>query len=465
MADPRATLRFLGATGTVTGSKFLIETAAARVLVDCGLFQGVKQLRERNREPVPLRPDRLDAVVCTHAHLDHVGFVPALVRDGYRGAVVSTTNTARLAAIVLPDSGRLQEEDAEYANRRGHTKHHPARPLYTEAEAIAALDRFRTVEYGTGTEVAPGVRVTFSPAGHILGSSIVLVELTEVGRRLVFSGDLGRRSHPLLLPPGPPPECDVLLVESTYGDRRHEREEVVLARLREILVRTVKRGGTVVIPAFAVDRTEVLLHRFAQMARAGELPDVPVFVDSPMALACLGVYRAAIAAGDTELRPEVVVGADPFDGGRLVEVSMVEDSKAIDHRRDPSIIVSASGMATGGRVLHHLERCLPDARNTVILSGFQAEGTRGRRLLEGESILKIHGRYVPVRAEIQDLSALSVHADSDELRDWVTAAPRRPETVFVVHGEANASRALARSLTSAGEVAAVPRYGEVVRVD
>jgi metallo-beta-lactamase family protein len=457
-------ITFLGGAGTVTGSRFLLDADGTRVLVDCGLFQGLKELRLRNWDPFPVEPGSIDAVVLTHAHVDHLGYLPRLRRGGFDGPVLATEGTVALAGIVLPDSGHLQEEEAAFANRRGYSKHRPALPLYTEAEARATLPLLRAVPGGEAAEVSPGVTATLRPAGHILGSATV--ELAVDGARIGVSGDLGRPSHPILRPPERLAGLDALLVESTYGDRDHDdaRTDEVLA---DVVRRTAARGGTVLIPAFAVDRTEVLLVHLARLMRSGAIPELPVRVDSPMALAALHVYRRAIDEAWPEIRPDHVTGngEDPFDTGTLEEVPDVERSKAITADRYPSIVISASGMATGGRILHHLAARLPDARNTVVLAGFQAEGTRGRRLAEGAREIKLLGQYVPVRAEVVDLPGLSVHADRAELVDWVCGSPALPGSVFCVHGEPAASDALRRALDDRLEgPVVVPRHLERVLV-
>ena len=474
IARPEApVLTFLGGTGTVTGSRFLLDTPDARVLVDCGLFQGLKELRLRNWAPFPVDPSTIDAVVLTHAHVDHCGYLPALAVAGFEGPVHCTPATAALVGIVLPDSGHLQEEEARWANRRGYSKHVPALPLYTEDDARALLAQVRTTPFDTPTGVAPGVEVTLQPAGHILGSAIATLEVTWGGqgehvRRFTFSGDLGRPHHPLLSPPATLARArpDVVVVESTYGDRRHDDAGAVAA-LADAITRTAHRGGTVVIPAFAVDRTEVLLHHLRRLRASGAIPPVPISVDSPMALRSLAVYRDAADRGDPDVRTGLSEladgGGDPFDPGDLREVHDVEGSKALDTARGPQIIISASGMASGGRVLHHLARYLPDHRSTIVLVGFQAQGTRGRALAEGARQVKLLGRYVAVRAEVVDLPAFSVHADADELVDWLATAPAEPEAVYVVHGEPAASVALAETVTDRlGWVCVVPRDGERV---
>ncbi len=466
MTSIAPTLRFLGAVRTVTGSRFLIETSRARVLVDCGLFQGLKELRLRNWEKFPIAARSLDAVVLTHAHLDHSGYLPALVRQGFAGPAFCTESTAALCRILLPDAGRIQEEDASYANRKGFSKHEPALPLFSEEDAFAALRRLRPIATGAALEVAPGVSVSFHRAGHILGSAWLRIVVD--GREedaLLVSGDLGRAYHPILLPPETPAACGTLLVESTYGGRRHD-EAGAIERMADAITRTAERGGAVLIPAFAVDRTEVLLLHLRQLAATGRIPKLPIYVDSPMALAALRVYERAVRNGDAEIRPELRDRADPFDPGGLVEAQDTQASKAIHDAPLPAVIISASGMATGGRVLHHLARRLPDPRNTVVLAGYQAEGTRGRALLQGAQSLKIHGRYVPVRAEIVDGAGFSVHADSEEVLDWLGASPSAPRVAFVVHGEEFESLALQEAIAARlGWSAIVPQHGERIRLD
>jgi metallo-beta-lactamase family protein len=457
------TLRFLGAARTVTGSRVLVDTPRARVLVDCGLFQGGKELRARNWEPFPVDPRSLHAVVLTHAHLDHSGHLPRLVREGFAGPVFCTPNTAALCGILLPDSGRLQEEDAAYANRKGFSRHAPALPLYTEDDARAALRRLRTVEFGERFEAAPGIDAVLQHGGHILGAGWVQLEVDGADRHsLVVSGDLGRPEHPILRPPDPLVACETLLLESTHGGRVHEPESGV-DRLAEAVARTAARGGTIVIPAFSVDRTEVLLLRLRELAEVGRIPRLPVFVDSPMALDALRVYERAALDRDPEIRPELQGRADWLDPGELVEARDTEASKAIHGVEEPAIILSASGMATGGRVLHHLARRLPDPRNAVVLVGYQAAGTRGRALLDGAPALKIFGRYVPVRAEVVNAPGFSAHADREELLAWVAGAARAPRTIFLVHGEPESSFALRDRIGAT--TAVVPEHGEIVRLD
>ncbi len=462
----RAMLRFLGATGTVTGSRFLIDTPSSRVLVDCGLFQGLKELRERNWATFPVDPSSIDAVALTHAHIDHCGYLPALVRQGFKGRVFATERTCDLCAIVLPDSGHLQEEEARYANRRGYSKHAPARPLYTEEDAAAALGHLTPTTFEQPVEIAAGVRATFRRAGHILGSSTITIDVDiPTPRTILFTGDLGRPAHPILRPPAPRPDADFILTESTYGDRRHEDTQSL--ELFEATIRnTAERGGIVVIPSFAVDRTEVILWHLRRLMQAGEVPTLPVYVDSPMALTTLNVYRRALAEGSEEIREELRGAQDPFDPGQLIEAKSVEESMAINDETGPAIIVSASGMATGGRVLHHLRRLLPDPKNSLILVGFQADGTRGRRLLNGEPTLKMFGAVVPVRAQLANVPAFSVHADQQEIVDWLGAGQHPPKTAFVVHGEPESAHALRQKLDEDLRwTATVPKHLEQMRLN
>lgn len=456
----RPTLTFLGATGTVTGSKFLVEASSARILVDAGLYQGLAELRRRNWEDPPVDPASLAAVVLTHAHLDHSGYLPRLVRDGFRGPILCTHATDELAAIMLRDSAHLQEEDAAYANAIGYSKHHPALPLYDQSDVLKTLPQFKALGYGERHAIGDEFRVTLQPAGHILGSSTALVEVD--GIRVLFSGDLGRPQHPLVAPAAAPPAADVIVVESTYGDRVHPPADPDL--LAAAVRRTIGRRGSVLIPAFAVDRTELVLMELRRLAAAGRIPKVPVYVDSPMALETLGVYRRAL--GDPTLVRADLPAGDPFDPGELHAVRSAQESEQLNRPRHPCIVVSASGMATGGRVVHHLVHQLPDRRNCVVLTGFQAAGTRGRMLAEGARVLKMHGRYVPVRAEVVEVPDFSVHADAAEVLAWLRQAPREPSAVYVVHGEPDAAKALAtRVIAELGWCAVVPRFGERVRLD
>ena len=426
-------LQFLGAAGTVTGSRTLVEAGGQRVLVDCGLFQGWKTLRLRNWAPFPVDPKSIDAVVLTHAHIDHSGYLPRLIRNGFHGPVFATPATRDLCGVLLPDSGRIHERDAEYANRKGFSKHAPALPLFTAEEGERALDSFRAAEIGGDVTVRPGIDLTFRRAGHILGAAIV--ELRIGGLKIVFSGDLGRPNCPVMRPPDPVAEADVLIVESTYGDRRHDKADPEEA-LADVVNRTFARGGTVLIPAFAVGRTQIILYYLDRLRRAGRIPNVPVSMDSPMAIDATEIFRRH---GDDH-RLDAAACAAVCGSVRLVHTP--EESKRLDQSTEPSILISASGMATGGRVLHHLARFAPDPRNTLLFAGYQAPGTRGERIVRGESHVKLHGKLVPIRAEVQSLDMLSAHADGDEIMDWLRRINRPPRMTFVNHGEPAAADCL-----------------------
>ncbi|MDX2545133.1 MBL fold metallo-hydrolase RNA specificity domain-containing protein [Streptomyces sp. WI04-05B] len=464
-ARPRpALLTFLGGVGTVTGSKFLVESDHARVLVDCGLFQGLADLRRRNWRRLPCDASDIHAVVVTHAHLDHCGYLPRLVRQGFRGRIVTTEYTARLMEIVLRDSAKLQTEAARHANDHGWSKHRPAQPLYDDSDVDRTMKLVDAVPTGTTTDLATGTTLTLHPAGHILGSAWARLTL-EDGHTLAVSGDLGRPGHPLLRPPEPFSGADVLLMESTYGNRRHE-EQAGRTHFADVLTRTLARGGSVVIPAFALDRTEVVLHELAELRREGRLPAaVPVYVDSPMALAALDVYRDAVLGRAPELRPEVTAaGTAALSPEPFLAVRSVQESVDISRAGGPAVIVSASGMATGGRVLHHLRRLLPDPRNAVVVVGFAARGTRARDLVDGAKALKMFGEYVPVRATVADVPHFSAHADAAQIIEWLRGASA-PTTTYLVHGEPDAADALCdRVDRTLGWTAVVPRSGEHVLV-
>lgn len=454
-----ATLRFLGPTRTVTGSRFLIEAEELRLLVDCGLYQGERDLRRRNWAPFPVASDSIDAVILSHAHLDHCGWLPRLARLGFSGPVWCSPWTAEVAPIVLRDAAHLQEEDADYAQRHGFSRHAPPRPLFDTADAERAIALLRPIGVGAPAQLG-GATVTLQRAGHIVGSTTVHVR-TDAGA-VAFSGDLGRSDHPLLNPPDPPPAADILVVESTYGDRSHpDRHPEALAAP---IARAVKRGGVALLPAFAIDRTPVLLMTLRQLMRSGRLPVVPVYVDSPMALAALDLYRSAVRLGDGEVRDEVRADpGDPFDPGELRLARTVDEFKRLNDPPRPCVIISAAGMATGGRVVHHLAHLLPDRRNAVILPGFQVAGTRGRDLLTGATSLKMFGGYVPVQAEVTGVDGLSAHADANGLLAWLRAAPQPPRTTVVVHGDEAASMTLVRRIDAElGWCAVVPRLGEQV---
>ncbi|OGT59116.1 MAG: mRNA 3'-end processing factor [Gammaproteobacteria bacterium RIFCSPHIGHO2_12_FULL_63_22] len=447
-------LTFLGANATVTGSRHLVQAGNARILVDCGLFQGYKTLRLRNWAPFPVEARSIDAVILTHAHLDHSGYLPRLMRQGFRGRVWCTRATRSLCKILLPDSGRLQEEEAGFAERKGSSRHHPAEPLYTEADALRSLELLRGVDLDDEFEPAPGVRAVLRQQGHILGAASVGVSYE--GHRITFSGDIGRPHDPMMLAPAPPLESDWIVTESTYGNRLHPPDGLE-QELTDVLRRTIERKGVVVVPAFAVGRAQLLLHAIARIQASGAIPEVPVYLNSPMATDVTTLLRKY---------PDLhrLTSAD-LDAMRSMTrlVNTVEESKALNRRKGPMIIVSASGMATGGRVLHHLIAFAPDPRNAIVLSGFQAGGTRGASLASGAKSIRIYGEDVAVNAEVVQLASASAHADGNEIISWLRSAPKPPRRVFITHGEPEAAEALrVRIDRELHWDAHVPDYREVV---
>jgi metallo-beta-lactamase family protein len=441
----RPVLRFLGAAGTVTGAKFLIEADDTRVLLDCGLFQGQKRLRLRNWAATPFDARRLDAIVLSHAHVDHSGYLPLAVREGFRGPVYCTSGTADLLEILLPDSARLQEEDAERANLHGYSKHRPALPLYGLADAQAALRRLEPRRYGEEFDVAAGVRGLFRRAGHILGAATVELQLgARPPVRLVYSGDLGRPGRPILRDPEPVTAADVLLVESTYGDRTHPRDPV--ERLTALVRETAERRSALLVPAFAVGRTQELVWTLRRLEDEGRIPSLPVYVDSPMAIAATDVYCRHPEDHDLDMKLLMDARRCPLCCRTYTLVRSSQESRALNHLTGPMIVIAGSGMATGGRILHHLKQRLPDRHTTVLLPGFQAEGTRGRSLQEGASHVRIHGADVPVNARIETIDGFSAHADRGEILAWLRGFERPPRRTWVVHGEPAGAVALATAL-------------------
>lgn len=427
-------ITFLGAAGTVTGSKYLVRHGDRSLLVDCGLFQGYKQLRLRNWTPLPLAPNQVDAVLLTHAHLDHSGYLPLLAKEGYRGPIYASAGTRDLCRVLLPDSGHIQEEDAAFANRHGFSKHSPALPLYTRQDALDCLPMIKAVKHGTTFQPIAQWRVTFTPAGHILGASSILLEVA--GRRILFSGDLGRPDDSLMSPPAPAPQADTVLIESTYGDRTHPQENL-LAELGPALQRLAARGGVAVVPVFAVGRAQTLLHAIAQLKANGTLPHgLPVFLDSPMAVHTTHLFEQH--PGEHRLSKGEVHAMTHA----ATMVNSTDESKALASRHGPMVILSASGMATGGRVLHHLTHHAGNHRNMVILTGYQSPGTRGATLASGARSVRIHGRDVEVHAEIVQLESASAHADATQLLDWLRSSKGRPDQVYVVHGDLEAADTL-----------------------
>jgi metallo-beta-lactamase family protein len=456
-------LTFLGAARTVTGSKYLVEVGSRRVLVDCGLFQGSYDLRRRNWNDLPVDAAAIDAVVLTHAHLDHVGYLPRLVAQGFSGRVFCTPGTKDLAHLILVDAAHLQEEDARQANRGGYSRHRPAKPLYTITDAWNALGRLQPVGFDRPMPVVPGIEITFVPMGHLLGSAAVVMRVADPKRTIVFGGDLGRYDRPVLPDPRPVAEADILLCESTYGDRTHEPDDQG-ARLAALVSETAARGGKVIIPSFAIGRVEEVLYWLKRLEQEKRIPVLPVYVDSPMAIEGLRFYAGRTEELDPEFRGSGRK-LDVFKTRRFECVTSPQQSMELVRSDRPAIVVSSSGMATGGRVLHHLERALPDPRHTVLFVGYQAAGTRGRSLVDGAKEVKMLGRMVPVNARVEKLDSMSAHADQGEILRWLDGFTRPPERLFVVHGEPDAQDALQRKIaeTLAWPTHA-PEYGERAEV-
>lgn len=457
-----STLTFLGAAGTVTGSKHLLDLGDRRILVDCGLFQGLKDLRLRNWAAFPVDPKHIDAVVLTHAHLDHCGYLPRLVAGGFRGRVFCTPATRELCSLVLPDSARLQEEDARQANRHGYSKHAPALPLYTENDAARALSQLQPVGYDRPVPVVPGVDVEFVNAGHLLGSAYARVRFA--GKTILFGGDLGRYGRPVLPDPSPVDGADVLLVESTYGGRLHERDDDG-QRVASIINDTIARRGKVIIPSFAIGRVEEVLYWLKRLEASARIPVLPIYIDSPMAARALEFYRSRLS----ELDPDIAVAERElcaFCTARLMTIASVQQSKDLVASSEPAIVVAASGMATGGRVLHHLAAVLPDPRNTVLFVGHQAAGTRGRQLVDGAKYVRLHGQSVPVAARVERIDSMSAHADAGEIMRWLSGFSSTPAMTYLVHGEPAALEALeTRITTTLRWPVHVARYLERVALD
>lgn len=445
-------ITFLGGTDTVTGSKYLVRHEQRSLLVDCGLFQGYKQLRLRNWNPLPVVPNQIDAVILTHAHLDHSGYLPLLAREGFSGPVYATPATRSLCGILLPDSGHIQEEDAAFANRHGFSRHTPALPLYTRQDALNCLPLIKATEFGHTFQPMPGWRATFSHAGHIPGAASLLLEVA--GRRILFSGDLGRTDDFLMNPPDRAPAADTVLIESTYGDREHPEEDVV-AELGPALQRLAKRGGVAVVPVFAVGRAQALLHAIDELKLRGDIPkSLPVFLDSPMAIhttQLVGHYPLETRLDSKQARALM---------HSATMINTPDESKALSRRHGPMVILAASGMATGGRVLHHLSLYAGDHRNMIILTGFQAPGTRGATLASGAASVRIHGKDVSVNAEVVQLQSASAHADARQLMAWLRTLPESPSQVYIVHGEMGPADELRKRIKhELGWRAMVPEHG------
>lgn len=437
-------IQFLGATETVTGSRHLIEVDGYRVLVDCGLFQGLRELRRRNWDPFPVDPGSIHAVILTHAHIDHTGYLPRLVRDGFSGPVYATPASIELSRILLPDSARLQEEEAAYAGRAGYSRYETPLPLYTEANANAALRLLQPVNYDKRLSLTKKISFQFIGSGHILGSGFVSLNIDDghgSEKQVLLTGDIGRYDEPILNDPEPVAEADYIVLESTYGNRAHPDYDVK-ERLAEIVNATYTRGGHLLVPAFAVGRTQQLIYLLRELEDEGRVPKIPVFVDSPMAVKATKLYLRHKEDHDLDMQALVKDHRNPLATNLFRLAKTRQESKGVSSLTEPSIVISASGMATGGRILHHLHKRLPDERNTVMFVGFQAVGTRGRRLVDGEKEIKMFGEYVPVRAKIETLENLSAHGDWREILRWLRGFKRPPIRVFLVHGEPEAAAAL-----------------------
>lgn len=456
-------LQFLGASQTVTGSKFYLRDEKYKLLIDAGMFQGRRELRQRNWDPLPLDPGELDAVVLTHAHVDHSGYLPRLGRDGLKAKVHCTWGTRDLVKILLPDAARLQEEEANYRNRKKKSRHKPALPLFSIVDAEQVLTKLSGHRYLEPFEPVPGCQITYREAGHILGSAWIDCQMG--GRRMVFSGDLGRTGAPILRDPvRPEGTCDVLLLESTYGDREHpETDKGEL--LAEVVHAVAKRNGTLVIPAFAVERTQEILYLLEELARDRDIPKLPVFIDSPMAIKATKLFREYHEYYDEEAKALVTRGEKVLGYKNLSLTESVIESKRILRSPTPKIVISASGMATGGRILHHLRNYLPDPKNHILMVGFQSPGTRGARLLDGDDKIKIFGDWIPVKAEVSRLEGFSGHADGSGVLDWCDGFSEPPRVTFLVHGEPDALQAQGEKLKARGWNVVVPDHGQDFDLD
>lgn len=458
-----ARLSFFGACGTVTGSKFLLEAGSHRLLVDCGVFQGPRELKEKNWKEPPFEPSSINAVALTHGHIDHTGYVPRLAKQGFGGPVFVTPPTAGLLEYLWPDAGHLHEEDARYANKKGYSRHRPALPFFDGEEATKALGLLRSIPFHERVAISPALAFSFRRVGHILGAAFLVAESN--GARVVFSGDVGQRDAPILKDPEPLDRADYLILESTYGDRLHP-DVSPLEELARVVEQTVARKGTLLIPAFAVGRTQDVLYHLVSLQRARRIPeDLPIFVDSPMATSVVDLYCSNTQEHDVEAEALRKSGLCPIEGPSVRLVRTAEESRRLNDRRGPMVIISASGMLSGGRVLHHLKRRLPDADTTLLFVGFQAEGTLGRRILGGARSVIVHGDTVPVNARIAEVPALSAHADQRGLIEWAGTLKSAPREVFLVHGEPDAAEALAAGLRERyGWKVTLPAEGDQIEV-
>ncbi|HPR62638.1 MAG TPA: MBL fold metallo-hydrolase [Thermoanaerobaculia bacterium] len=460
-------LSFLGACGTVTGSKYHFKVRKTEWLIDCGVFQGTQEIKQMNWQELPFDPEKLDAIILTHAHIDHSGFVPRMVKMGYSGPVYCTRGTAALLQILWPDAGSLQEEEAHYANKRQYTPHKPALPLFTEKDAKRALSLLRPTHYGHKIELNPGIDFIFERVGHILGASFIQLRIKrsrDEHHHWIFSGDVGRPTHPILKPPVTFPGADYLVVESTYGKRLHGMEDPAEI-LGDVVNETIRRGGVVLIPAFAVGRSQEILYYLRSLKLDGRIPeDLPIYIDSPMSVEALQLTRQFHREHNIELRMLEGEGVEFLSGPHIHPIQRVSDSKSLNHIKGRAVILSASGMCNGGRIEHHLKHKLPDPRNTILFVGYQAHGTKGRRILEGEEAITIHGDEIPVKAQVRVINSISAHADADELLHWLNHDHFREPDVFVVHGEDEQREGFSDLLKSRfGWRATIPTLGQRFR--
>lgn len=448
--DTAMQLSFLGGTGTVTGSKYLLVLNGKKLLVDCGLFQGYKELRLRNWSKLPVDPKTIDAVFLTHAHIDHSGYLPLLVKNGFKNTIYCTLGTKDLCSILLPDSGHLQEEEARNANKYGYSKHQPALPLYTVNDAEIALHLFKTIPFNTVFQPLDGVNVQFNRAGHIIGSSFIRIDYQDTS--ILFTGDMGRPHDSVMKKPSIIEEVDYLVIESTYGNRLHDKEDPKIL-LKDIINKTVRRGGSVIIPAFAVARAQNLLYYISQLKKEKSIPDIPVYLDSPMATNATQImcnHKEDLRLSENESKDLCNIAT---------YISTPEESKNLDQNAFPKIIISASGMATGGRILFHLKTYAPNSKNTILFAGYQAGGTRGARMVKGEQEIKIHGQMVPIRAQVESLNNLSAHADYEEILNWLSHFRKPPKKTFITHGEPDAANSLKTKIEQQfGWTCIVPQY-------
>ncbi len=462
-----ASIRFLGAVGTVTGSRHLLELEGKNYLIDCGLFQGLKANRLKNWEPFPIDPARIDQVLITHAHIDHTGYLPRLVKNGFAGEIHATHPTVDLIKILLPDSAHLQEEDARWANKKKFSRHSPALPLYTGADSEKVFPLLRGHHYGEDIFLEKDIRLKYKNAGHILGSSFLDIKRLDgpQSRKIVFSGDFGHPGRPILRDPAQIYNVDYLILESTYGNRLHPKSEPE-QYITRIINESAQRGGVLVVPAFSVGRTQTLLYTIRKLEEEKKIPELDIFIDSPMAIKALEVYKKHVNELNLEARKMFLQGTEIFKPKYLKICTMVEESKAINTVKKNAVIISASGMMTGGRILHHMAERLPDRKNTVLFIGYQAEGTRGRAILEGRKNVKIHGQKVPVKAHIEEISGFSGHGDYLEMLAWLSAFNKPPKKTFLVHGETEAVRAMAGHIREQlGWEVVIPEEGKVYPLD